>query len=67
MKFIIWVLTFFIGTIINTLLGYALGIEAGAVLLYIAEFYIAKKLCEKWDEHKKDNQQKNDEHILSDS
>ena len=56
MKILIWVLAFFIGTIINTLLGYAIGIQAGAVLLYIAEFYIAKKLCEKWDEHKEENQ-----------
>ena len=50
MKILIWFLTIVIGTIINTLLGYAIGVQAGAVLLYLVEFYIAKKLCEKWDE-----------------
>lgn len=52
MKVLIWVLTFFIGSILNTLIGYAIGIRAGAVLLYIAEYFIAKNLCKKWDEHK---------------
>lgn len=52
MKVLIWISTFFVGTIINTLIGYVIGIRAGAVLLYIAEYFVAKKLCEKWDEHK---------------
>ncbi len=51
MKVLIWISTFFVGTLINTLIGYAIGIRAGAILLYIVEYYIAKKLCEKWDEH----------------
>ena len=51
MKVLIWILTFFFGTILNTLLGYAIGIRAGAALLYIGEYYLARKLCEKWDEH----------------
>ena len=50
MKVLIWILTFFIGTVINTLIGYATGVRAGGVLLYIVEYFIAKKLCEKWDE-----------------
>jgi hypothetical protein len=53
MKVLIWISTFFVGTLINTLIGYAIGIRAGAILLYIVEYYIAKKLCEKWDEHKR--------------
>lgn len=53
MKVLIWISTFFVGTLVNTLIGYAIGIRAGAVLLYIVEYYIAKKLCEKWDEHKR--------------
>ena len=51
MKVLIWILTFFFGTILNTLLGYAIGIRAGSVLLYIGEYFLARKLCEKWDEH----------------
>ena len=58
MKVLIWILTFFVGTLLNTLLGYATGIKAGAVLLYIAEFFVARKLCEKWDERQKDNTEK---------
>lgn len=53
MKVLIWVLTIVVGTIINTLIGYATGIKAGAVLLYIAEYFVAKKLCQKWDKHKR--------------
>lgn len=53
MKVLIWISTFLVGTLINTLIGYAIGIRAGAVLLYIVEYYVAKKLCEKWDEHKR--------------
>lgn len=52
MKVLIWFLTFFLGSILNGLLGYATGIYAGAVLLYIVEYYIGKRLCEKWDMHK---------------
>lgn len=52
MKVIIWILTIFIGSFLNSLLAYAVGIKAGAFLLYIVEFYVAHKLCEKWDEHK---------------
>lgn len=59
MKVLIWIMTFVIGSILNTLLGYAIGIKAGAVLLYIVEFYIAKKLCEKWDQHKNQRQSTN--------
>lgn len=49
MKALIWILTFLIGTTLNVLLGYATGVRAGAVLLYLLEYYIAKNLCEKWD------------------
>ena len=50
MHALIWILTFVIGTVLNVLLGYAIGVRAGAVLLYIVEYYIAKNLCKKWDE-----------------
>ena len=51
MKVIIWILTLFIGSFVNILIGNALGIRAGALLLYIGEYFIARKLCEKWDDH----------------
>ena len=49
MKVVIWISTFFVGAIVNTLIGYATGIKFGAVLLFIIEFFIARKLCELWD------------------
>lgn len=54
MKVLIWISTFIIGSILNTFIGMATGIRAGSVLLYIVEYYIAKKLCQKWDEHKQE-------------
>lgn len=50
MKVLIWISTFLLGAIVNTLIGVATGIKAGSVLLFIVEYFIAKKLCEKWDE-----------------
>ena len=49
MKVLIWIATIFVGTLLNALIGAATGVRAGALLLYLAEFYVAKKLCEKWD------------------
>ena len=51
MKVIIWILTLFVGSLVNILIGNALGIRAGALLLYIGECFIARKLCGKWDDH----------------
>lgn len=56
MKVLIWFVTFLVGTVLNTLLGYVIGIKAGAAILYVAEYYFAKKLCEKWDQHKVEKQ-----------
>lgn len=53
MKILIWVLTILISICVNTMIGYAIGIRAGSILLYLVECYIAKKLCDKWDERKK--------------
>lgn len=39
-------------TILNTLLGYATGVKAGYLVFYLAVYFVAKKLCNKWDEHK---------------
>ena len=51
MKVLIWVLTLFFGALINNMIGEATGIKAGALVLFIAEGYLARKLCEKWDDH----------------
>lgn len=58
MKVLIWALTFIIGACVNTLIGYATGIRVGSMLLFLAEWYIAKKLCEKWDVHKKKKEER---------
>lgn len=53
MKFLIYSLTFIIGTALNTLLGIFIGIKFGAFFLYIIEFAIAQKLYEKLNNHSK--------------
>ena len=57
MKALIWILTITLGTFLNAIIGYATGIQAGAILLYLVECYIARKLCKKWDEKKENKQQ----------
>lgn len=52
MKVLIWIGCFIVATILNTLLGYATGIKVGYLLFYLAVYFVAKKLCSMWDEHK---------------
>ena len=52
MKVLIWIGCFLVATILNTLLGYATGIKAGYLVFYFAVYFVAKKLCNKWEEHK---------------
>lgn len=52
MKVLIWIGCFLVATILNTILGYATGIKVGYLLFYFAVYFVAKKLCSKWDEHK---------------
>lgn len=52
MKVLIWIGCIIVATILNTLLGYATGIKAGYIVFYIAVYFVAKKLGNKWDEHK---------------
>lgn len=52
MKALIWFGCFFVATILNTLLGQATGIKAGYLVFYLAVYFVAKKLCNLWDEHK---------------
>lgn len=56
MKILIWVLTILVGTVINVTVGQLTGIQSGAFLLYIAEAFVAKLLCDKWNEHIKAKQ-----------
>lgn len=58
MKVLIWIGCFFVATILNTLLGYATGIKAGYLVFYFAVYFVAKKLCNKWDEHKEDKEKR---------
>ena len=66
MKILIWFGCFFIATILNTILGYATGVKVGYLIFYFGVYFVAKKLCNKWDEHKeaktknKNNTQTND-------
>jgi len=36
----------------NTLLGYATGFKVGYLIFYAAVYFVANKLCQKWDERK---------------
>ncbi len=55
MKVLIWFGCFFVATILNTLLGYATGVRAGYLVFYLVVYFVAKKLCNLWDEHKTNN------------
>lgn len=62
MKVLIWIGCFLVATILNTLLGYATGIKVGYFIFYIGVYFVAKKLCEKWDQrkHKGDSAESDD-------
>lgn len=78
MKVLIWIGCLFVATVLNLMLGYATGIKAGYFVFYAVVFFVANKLCRKWDEHKKAkkeqgsnrelsfaaNEKEDDEHIL---
>lgn len=55
MKVLIWIGCIFVATILNTLLGYATGFKIGYLIFYLGVYFVAKKLCDKWDEHKSKN------------
>ena len=52
MKVLIWIGCFLVASILNTILGYATGIKAGYLVFYFFVYFVAKKLCNKWDERK---------------
>ncbi len=52
MKVLIWIGCLFVATILNTLLGYTTGIKAGYLVFYFAVYFVAEKICNKWDKHK---------------
>lgn len=49
MKALIWILSLFVFTVLNTILGAATGFRAGSVLLYLIWFYSAQAMCNAWD------------------
>lgn len=61
MKILIWFLTILVAGILNFLLIYTTGFKAGFIL-WIGIFFVAKKLCNMWTEHK---QNKVDSNILT--
>ena len=60
MKVLIWILTFFTIELLNTIQSYATGFRVGYLIVIALEWFIASTLCQKWDEHKK-NQATNNE------
>ena len=58
MKFLIWFGCFLTASILNIILGYAIGIKAGYLVIYFAVFFVSKKLCAKWDEYKEEKESK---------
>lgn len=49
MKVLIWVSCFFVFTLLNEIIGYAIGIKAGYLVLYLVCAAAAKALCNKWN------------------
>lgn len=49
MWFLIYASTFLVISFFNVLLGYAFGFRAGYLVIYFLWFFIAQKLCQKWD------------------
>ena len=54
MKGLIWFGCFFVATILNAILGVATGFRVGYLLVYLAVSFVAKKLCNKWDDHREE-------------
>ena len=52
MKILIWVVNFFIISIINLFVGYLIGFNAGSVAVYFGWYYSSKFLCKCWDKYK---------------
>lgn len=52
MKVLIWIGCFFVATVLNTILGYVTGFKIGFFIFYPAVYFVAKKLCDKWEQHK---------------
>lgn len=65
MKVLIWIGCILIATVLNFILGYATGIKAGYFVFYAVVFFVANKLCRKWDEHKKAKKEQESNQELS--
>ena len=52
MKALIWILSCFIFSILNVILGEITGIRVGSVLFYVIWYYSARAMCKAWDKHR---------------
>ena len=51
MKIFIQIGCFLVAIVLNTILGYITGVKAGYLVFYLVVFFVARKLCQKWDEY----------------
>ena len=51
-----WLSCLFVFTLLNEIIGYAIGIKAGYLVLYLVCAAVAKSLCKKWDNHQGNTQ-----------
>lgn len=58
MKVLIWIGCIFVASILNAILGEITGFKIGYLLFYLGVSFLARKLCQKWDEHKEAKAQK---------
>ena len=52
MKALIWILSCFIFSVLNVILGEITGIRVGSVLFYVIWYYSARAMCKAWDKHR---------------
>ena len=48
MKALIWILSCFIFSVLNVILGEITGIRVGSVLFYVIWYYSARAMCTAW-------------------
>lgn len=52
MKAFIWIVSFFVFSFLNMLLGEATGFRVGAVLIYLLWYFSCRAMCNAWDRRK---------------
>lgn len=56
MKILIWLATILVFNFLNAVLAAYTGFKLGVILVWIPIFFVAKKLCGAWENHKKKKQ-----------